>query len=273
MSTEPILKWAGGKRWLAARVVDLFVESGAERLVEPFVGGGAVFFAIAPDRALLSDNNADLIECYTQVRDRPRDLAAALAEIPLEEATYYRIRAEVPSAAFERAVRFLYLNRTAFNGLYRVNAQGRFNVPYGCKPGTKVLDVEQLVATSVALRSAGLAAKDFRSVLRDCGEGDFVYLDPPYTVRHNQNGFNRYNQRLFSWDDQTALAALAQQAVERGATVAISNADHESIRELYAPFDFVYQRVDRLTRMAASARHRGRTSELLLVGAHPVLQQ
>lgn len=261
-----MIKWAGGKRWLAPLVADLYRASGGGRLVEPFFGGGAVFFEVGARDASVSDANAELIGTYREIRDSPERVAASLAKWPTDRDTFYRLRAHRPSSSVERAARFIYLNRTAFNGLYRVNRAGDFNVPYGCKPGTRMPSAETLVAVSWALRRAQIDVCDFRQALERCAPADFVYLDPPYTVRHNQNGFNRYNERLFTWADQEALAARSTELVVQGGRVVVSNANHESVRGLYSSELFTQRVVSRSTRMAASTAHRGTTTELLLIG-------
>jgi DNA adenine methylase len=260
---DPFLKWAGGKRWLAPMLVKAHGRSGG-RLVEPFLGSGATFFALRPEQALLADANADLIDTYIGVRDHVDDVISILEGLDVTPETFAEIRAASPSTTPERAARFVYLNRTAFNGIYRVNRRGEFNVPFGCKEGTTSVDPDALRACSAALANAEIRIGDFRSSIAACGPGDFVYLDPPYTVRHNQNGFNRYNERLFSWEDQIALAAEAARLRERGAKVLVSNADHGSIRALYASDAFRIRRFKRLSRMAASTAHRGPTTEILI---------
>jgi DNA adenine methylase len=261
---EPFLRWAGGKRWLAPVVREIYKDR-AGRLVEPFVGSGAVFFALPSRDAILSDANADLINAYVVVRDQVEALINGLSRLAVSRETFLELRASQPPEPIARAVRFLYLNRTAFNGLYRVNRNGQYNVPYGCKPGTTTVNSEVLRACSEHLAGATLLGLDFRAALATCGPGDFVYLDPPYTVMHNQNGFNRYNEKLFSWDDQSRLAEEAVRLRALGATVVVSNADHKAVRALYPHDQFVAKRVERSSRMAASTAHRKQATEILFV--------
>lgn len=260
----PFLKWAGGKRWLADQYPDIFV-SDFDRYVEPFVGGGAVFFAVNPPNALLSDANRELIECYEVVRDQPDELVRLLRmhQTMHSRTHYYHMRSTMPLYRTERAARFLYLNRTCFNGLYRVNLKGEFNVPIGTKTAV-LLPTDDFLAASESLRNVTLRANDFEPTLDQCGEGDFVYLDPPYTANHNNNGFLKYNEKIFSWSDQVRLKAAASAAADRGARVVVSNAAHASVIELYRGHAEIII-VSRLSVLAADRSKRGEVQEILAV--------
>lgn len=234
---EPFLKWPGGKRWLAMRIATYIKSRLIGRYYEPFLGGGAVFFALRPRIATLSDINEDLINTYLQVRDIPDLLINKIRQLPVSKKAYYRIRGSHPSCPIERAVRFLYLNRTGFSGMYRLNMRGEFNVPYGGGERTPspLWENNLLVAASTALRNRKILSADFECALGSAVAGDVVYCDPTYTVAHNYNGFVRYNERNFSWEDQERLAKAALQACERGVFVLVSNAGHGSISKLYHP--------------------------------------
>lgn len=263
--TEPFLRWAGGKRWLAPALVAVGARSQSSRLFEPFLGGGAFFFALRPSVAVLSDTNAELINTYTALRDGPEQLIEKLALLATSPDVYYALRDANPKTPVDRAVRFLYLNRTAFNGLWRVNQRGSFNVPYGCKPGTVLCDADRIRACSQALTGTQIVTKDFREILATPIAGDLVYLDPPYTTSHNDNGFKRYNEKLFSWSDQQALAEIATDLSERGVAVIATNACHNALNSLYARDSFVACAVSRTSRMAARNEYRMRTEEAVLV--------
>lgn len=260
----PFLKWAGGKRWLADQYPEIFHEN-CERYVEPFLGGGAIFFAKNPESALLSDANGALIECYEVVRDHPEQLMRRL-EFHQEchnAEHYYSVRAEIPSDRIARVARFLYLNRTCFNGLYRVNLQGVFNVPIGTKTAV-VLPTDDFIGASEALKNASLSVADFERILDQCAEGDFAYLDPPYTANHNNNGFLKYNEKIFSWSDQVRLKNAALSAAGRGAKVVVSNAAHASVVDLYRNVgDVIF--VSRASVLAADRSKRGAVQEILVV--------
>lgn len=231
----PLLKWPGGKRWLAPWLADLVRDNLTGRYFEPFLGGGSLFFHLRPAQALLSDINPDLIETYCAVRDSYRRVLRSLRNMPVSSEDYYAFRDRVPRDRIARAARFLYLNRTAFGGIFRLNCKGEFNVPYGggertpaqlCRPGV-LGDVSRLLA------GAHLQCADFQPTMSHAAAGDVVYCDPTYTVAHNNNGFIRYNEQNFSWDDQRRLALAARSAQRRGAFVVVSNAFHRDVRQLY----------------------------------------
>jgi DNA adenine methylase len=207
------------------------------RYYEPFLGGGALFFAVQPAGAVLSDSNTELIECYRQLRDEPEMVGAALQTMSHDEESYYSIRARGALSGADAAARLIYLTTLAFNGIYRVNADGEFNVPYGDRPYPGLGSPSQLEAYSAALKGSELVADDFEHVLNRAQAEDLVYLDPPYTVAHSNNAFLKYNGRIFSWTDQKRLADVAQALHQRGCYVIISNAYHESIAALYPGFD------------------------------------
>lgn len=241
------------KRLLAHRIVALLPQT-YERYVEPFLGGGAVFFKLKPARAVLADADSALINCYTQIRDSPDHVLKALGRLKNSEADYYRIRASRPRTAITRAARLIYLTNLSFNGIYRLNFLGEFNVPYGYRSHRRPVEPTLIRTASLLLRTARLRNDDFDVTLRTAGRGDVVYLDPPYTVAHSNNGFIRYNARLFSWRDQQRLALSARRARDRGAFVVITNADHESVRNLYP--DFSEMRVERPSTIAAAIANR-----------------
>lgn len=261
---EPFLKWPGGKRFLARRIVELVCHSTYSRYIEPFAGGAAVFFALAPRRALISDCNEELINLYRVVRSRPRDLIRSVRRLKATEQAYYEIREMRPRTELTRARRLYYLMRFSFNGIYRESLNGTFNVPFGWKTELDVVDEDAILSASQALSSALLKCFDFREALHTARPGDLVYIDPPYTVRHNNNGFIKYNQRLFSWHDQVDLASIIRNLVRQDVHVIVSNADHSDVRALYA--NVLRQRtVERISRIAADATARVTTTEALFL--------
>ena len=263
-TVKPFLKWTGGKRWLAS-VVSALLGNARGRYIEPFVGSGACFFKSSPQQALLADANRHLIACYRIVRDRPEQLIRDLARLDISASIFYRLRQDKPSNDLARATRLLYLNRTSFNGIYRVNRKGEFNVPFGCKPSTTLCDAHSIRACSDRLANVELLTADFRTTLRLASCEDCVYLDPPFTVMHNDNAFRRYNEHIFSWDDQCALANVANNLACGGARVVISNALHADVKKLYNPRVFNAFAVSRSSNMAADPECRGACLELLLV--------
>lgn len=262
---EPFLKWPGGKRWAAQRIAELVKARLRGRYFEPFLGGGAVFFALQPPHATLSDINGDLVNTYVQVRDNSRHIVKLLKTMKVTKRDYYRVRRSEPEGLVERATRFLYLNRTAFAGMYRVNQSGRFNVPYGGGDRTpECLWTSSLLKEgSLALRNVELLQSDFEAVIERAANGDVVYCDPTYTVAHDNNGFVRYNERNFSWEDQQRLSEAAKRAAGRGATVIVSNAFHESIRVLYSPHEG--ERLERRSLISPNTVARRTVNEYLFV--------
>lgn len=259
---SPLIKWPGGKRALVKHIVQ-FVPDIYGTYYEPFLGGGAVFFALQPRRAVLSDANPELINAYVQVRDAQEDLLRALRQLKNTEKDYYEIRQSAPTTPVCRASRMLYLTRLAFNGIHRVNRKGEFNVPYGHKTHLHPVDEAHLISTSAALRGVDLQVGDFEAVTRSAQKGDVLYFDPPYTVAHATNGFVKYNERIFSWADQERLAKHARELAERGCRVIVSNADHPSLRGLYA--DFSCHVVQRHSVISASGIHRRQITECIFV--------
>jgi DNA adenine methylase len=261
---RPFLRWPGGKRELAPSILPLCPPSFGTYF-EPFVGSGAVFFALGPARANLSDINSELINAFTVVRDRVEDLIFGLEELRQNAKTYYRIRSEAPQTELDRAIRFTYLNRTAFNGIWRVNRDGAFNVPYGHRPRKDLVKAEKLRLASRSLSKVKLNTIGFEAAFKKVREGDLVYVDPPYTVKHENNGFRRYNEALFSWKDQETLASVAVRAAERGAHIIVSNASHPLVRALYR--DFREVKLNRSSRLAADISARTTVKESLFVSS------
>lgn len=261
---RPFLAWAGGKRWLVANH-STWLRHGAKRYIEPFLGSGAVFFYLRPASAVLSDLNHELVLTYEVLRETPDLVFRHLRRHHRlhSHAHYYSVRDSRPRSKASRAARFIYLNRTCFNGLYRVNRQGSFNVPVGTKENV-ILPTDDFKAISCALQGAELAARDFAETIRLAREGDFLYVDPPYTVRHNSNGFVKYNEKIFSWGDQRRLADSLAEAASRGACILLSNADHASVHELYAAPYWTHLTVHRTSRLASSPLRRKATTETVI---------
>jgi len=261
----PFLKWAGGKRWIADRLVKL-LSTGSGTYIEPFLGGGAVFFALQPAHAILSDSNPELINAYKAlVADASRVHLLLRAHHRLHSVEYfYAMRAYKPRCEFRRAARFIYLNRTCWNGLFRVNLQGQFNVPIGTKTNV-LMETDDWAAVASNLSNAEISCADFEVSIDRARTGDVVFADPPYTVKHNLNGFIKYNDALFSWADQVRLRDALMRAQERGARVVLTNANHRSVRDLYRK-GFEFEAVSRASVLAAASKHRGQYEELLIRG-------
>jgi len=225
-----------------------------------------MFFLLKPTRAFLNDSCTELIETYRAVKDKPEKVIIAARSIKMDKESYYAVRANRNSESKARAGEFLYLNRACFNGLYRVNSRGEFNVPWGAPKTDFVVDAENLRACQLALSGAGIEVStgDFEDALSQCRGGDLVFLDPPYVTRHNNNGFIDYNERLFGWEDQRRLALQAEKLRGSGCHVIVTNALHAEVLALYPKF--IVHELRRSSTLASSAARRGLVSEAILVG-------
>ena len=261
---KPFLKWAGGKRWLTRQLAD-HLPATFNRYFEPFLGSAAVYFELAPANAILSDANDALINTYCAIRAYPAEIHERLAQLHALHSRdlYYKQRALRTNDPIEAATRFIYLNRTCWNGLYRVNQKNEFNVPIGTKD-TVLFPDDDFKLIAKALTGAEINTGDFEISINRALEGDLIYVDPPYTVKHNFNGFLKYNQVMFSWDDQVRLHDCLVRARCRGCHIVISNADHHSIRELYSDFDDMIS-LSRASIIAGKSSARSSTTELLVV--------
>jgi DNA adenine methylase len=259
---RPFLKWAGGKQWLVPMADALLPFDFTGSYYEPFLGGGAVFFALAPPKAHLSDANADLISTYIGLRDDVDRMIRELRSYPHEREFFEGLRKRQPRASHTKAARLIYLNKTAFNGLYRVNRAGQFNVPFGQYANPTICNEPRLRSAASALQGAVLRSALFSEMTSHAGAGDVVYFDPPYITGHTNNGFLKYNARLFSWQDQLQLARSARALTKAGARVVISNADHPAVRSLYAGL-YCYE-LSRRSAIGGGLAYRGEVRELLL---------
>jgi DNA adenine methylase len=262
----PFLKWAGGKTALLPELLK-HVPPRLRRYHEPFVGGGALFFAAAPRRAVLSDSNGELIHCWQQVRDDVYGVLDALADHVYERAHFERVRALDPLhlPAADRAARFIYLNKTCFNGLWRVNRAGRFNVPFGRYRNPAFYDPALLLRANRALRRIEILHAPFEIALQRTSPGDFVYLDPPYDPLSETANFTSYTPDSFAWEDQKRLAAACAALDRRGVRFLLSNSATPRVRQLYRAFEQRLVRAPRHINCKGDAR--GRVDELLVFNA------
>jgi DNA adenine methylase len=260
--TQPFLRWPGGKQWLLRAGLSLPALARDATYFEPFLGGGSLFFALRPNAAVLSDCNSALIATYKAVRNTPRVLLSRLDVLANDAQTFAQLRSAAPKKQIDIAVRFLYLNRTAFAGMYRVNREGEFNVPYGRYTDRRLAQPERVLAASATLKSAILAKQDFSEVEVAAKTGDFVYLDPPYVTGHANNGFVRYNEHLFTWDRQIELAAMSARLSKRGVRVLVSNTAHADVLALYPGFHRTL--ISRRDQLSRDASRRGLAPEAIL---------
>jgi DNA adenine methylase len=236
---EPFIKWAGGKQALVPQLIPHFPKS-FKRYIEPFIGGGAVFFALKHAEAIISDQNEWLIDTYEAIRDDWMAVVEKLERLPNTKSDFLRIRAIDPKQldSYTRAAHFVYLNKTCFRGLFRVNRKGQFNVPYGAYD-RRYFDPNNFAAVSRALAKTTILRGDYEGAVIGAEEGDFIYFDPPYYKLGGYSDFNRYTAGQFREKDQVRLAALCNELTDRGVKWALSNSDTPFIRELYKRYRMV----------------------------------
>lgn len=238
IQAKPILKWAGGKTQMLSDLLPK-VPSSYGRYIEPFFGGGAMFFALQPKNAIIADSNPELINMYREVAANVEKVIQYLKKYENTSEMFYAVRdqewTQLPQA--EAAARTIFLNRTCFNGLYRVNKQGKFNVPYGKYTNPKICDDDGLKAASETLKKAEILCGDYLLVLEHYAQpGDFIFLDPPYLPISEYADFKRYTKEQFYEEDHVELAKIIMRLQERGCYIILTNSNHPLVHELYAPF-------------------------------------
>jgi DNA adenine methylase len=268
---QPFLKWAGGKRQLLPEIRRLIPKT-FKSYFEPFLGGGAVFFSLQPKVAMVNDLNTDLINCYKVIRNSPDGLLEALSSHQNTSNYYYRIRELDRSLEFEflseieRAARLIYLNKTCFNGLFRVNSQGHFNVPFGSYKNPVYADPAVIHAVSNYLRTSNItfASQDFAEAVSGAKRGDFVYFDPPYDPVSDTSSFTGYNLHGFGRSEQKRLKDICDPLVTRGVKVLISNSDTPFVRALFGDSRYNINAVKARRNINSVGSARGEISELLI---------
>lgn len=237
VSLKPFLRWAGGKRWFLKHLSDVVADFEFRNYHEPFLGSGAVYFFMSPKgRSYLSDLNPDLVETYNALQLDVNKVICELKKFENSERCYYDVRAKKFRNVFRKAARFIYLNQTSFNGVYRVNLDGVYNVPFGYRKNIPI-DFENLRKVGSFLQGADINHGDFKDTIFQIRKGDLVFLDPPYTISHNNNGFIKYNQRLFSLEDQYSLSRFINNVKEIGAYYLLTNAAHKKVEEIFEKGD------------------------------------
>lgn len=267
MQVKPILKWAGGKTQMLSDLLPK-VPFSYGRYIEPFLGGGAMFFALQPENAIIADSNPELINMYRQVSDHVDDVIQYLEQYENTKERFYAVRSQKWEAlpAAEAAARTIFLNKTCFNGLYRVNKKGDFNVPYGKYANPRICDRDALYSASAVLKKAEILCSDYFLVLEHYAkEGDFIFLDPPYLPVSEYSDFKRYTKEQFYEEDHVELAKIIMRLHERGCHVILTNSNHPLVHELYAPFtiDIVH------TKRYISCRGSSRQGEDVIVTIPP----
>lgn len=264
---KPVLKWAGGKRQLLPALLAALPLS-YERYVEPMLGGGALFFGLGPQRALVSDSNPELINFYRVIVSDLEGMISIASRWPVAEDAFYEIRA----LRFEdldpvtAAARLLYLNRTCFNGLYRVNRHGQFNVPWGRYVRPRIIDRPALEAARERLARAEILLGDYKDVLHaHARQGDLVFLDPPYLPISEYSDFKRYTKEQFREADHRDMRAVVEILRNRGCTTIITNSNHPLMHELYS--DFPIEVIE--TRRNINSRADGRRGQDIIISVPP----
>ena len=261
---RPFVKWVGGKRQLLPQLLR-HVPERFGRYFEPFVGGGALFFALRPPAAVLTDVNARLIRTYRGVKNDVEQVIRLLESYPHDPQFFYELRdRDVDSGTdAEVAAWFIYLNKVGFNGLYRVNRKNRFNVPFGRHKNPAICDEATLRSCSAALESAALEVADFADAVADAGPGDLVYFDPPYVPLSVTSNFTSYASGGFGPDAQVRLRDLALSLKQRGVHVILSNSSADFVRDLYQP-SFITTEVSATRLVNSKVTRRGAITELVI---------
>src|SRR5712692_4777399 len=273
-NASPFIKWAGGKGQLLGQLEPFFPAPGTyRRYFEPFLGGGAVFFHLQPARAVLTDLNDELINAYEVIRDHLDELLDSMRKHHDDTEYFYWVRALSPDQLnpVRRASRFIFLNKRCYNGLYRVNSKGLFNVPIGrYKHPPRIFDEDNLRSISGLLRHAELRAGSYELVLARAGAGDFVYLDPPYQPLSPTANFTRYTKASFDEADQARLAEVLHELDGRGARFLLNNHDTRQLRRMYGGFHIEMATANRMINSRAD-RRRG-VAELIVTNYQPAAE-
>jgi len=264
-AARPVLKWAGGKRQLQHRILEK-LQADINTYYEPFVGGGAIFFALAAEnrfkRAVLGDRNADLVDVYRALTQDVEAVIRLLRKYRYSETEYYRVREQRPRSLAARAARLIYLNKTGYNGLYRVNRAGEFNVPFGRHKSPLICDEDNLRAAAEALSRAEVVTADFEAVCRDARAGDAVYFDPPYLPLSKTSNFTAYDPHPFGVDEHERLAQVFERLERLGVCTVLSNSYTEQTRKIFGRFQ--YERVPVKRPINSKANLRGPVDEILV---------
>ena len=265
--TYPIVKWVGGKRQLMFELIKNMPKS-YNRYFEPFIGGGALFFELQPEQAYISDMNEELINLYSVVRDNVYELIKDLSKHEVSKEYFLEIRNIDRTEQYtelsdvERASRFIYLNRTCFNGMYRVNSQGQFNVPFGHYKNPRIIDENNLLNCSELLKNTEIKCADFSEILTKVKKGDLVYFDPPYVPLNDTSSFTSYTKDGFDINMQFKLRDVCDELDNKGVKFMLSNSDTKLVNELYVNYEI--KKVFASRQINANADGRGKITEVLV---------
>lgn len=265
--TYPIIKWAGGKRQLMFELLKNMPKT-YNRYFEPFIGGGALFFELQPENAYISDVNEELTNLYSIIKNNPNELIEDLKKHEVSKEYFLQIRSVDRDNKYkklndiQRASRFIYLNRTCFNGLYRVNSQGQFNVPFGHYKNPRIIDEHNLLNCSKLLQKTEIKNTDFSEILNHVKKGDFVYFDPPYVPLNETSSFTSYTKDGFDIDMQFKLRDVCDELDSMGVKFLLSNSDTPLVNELYENYNI--KKVFASRAINANANGRGKITEVLV---------
>ncbi|MBA7505122.1 Modification methylase DpnIIA [subsurface metagenome] len=266
---HPFIKWAGGKKQLLGQI-DKYLPKNFNKYLEPFVGGGALFFYLLPNKAILIDSNKGLINCYRVIQNKIGELIKSLKKHKNEKDYFYKIRSldRIPEefkklSSIERASRTIFLNKCCFNGLYRVNSKGEFNAPFGKYENPKFCDEENLLAVNMILKDIQIINGDFKECLELAEKDDFIYFDPPYQPISTTANFTSYTKENFNKKDQVRLFKVYEELDNRGCKVMLSNSYNEFILDLYKKYDLKTVYAKRAINSDASGR--GQIKEVLII--------
>ena len=265
--TYPIVKWVGGKRQLLFELLKNMPKT-YNRYFEPFIGGGALFFELQSDHAYISDMNEELINLYSVVRDSVDELIEDLSKHEISKEYFLEIRNIDRTEEYsklsnvERASRFIYLNRTCFNGMYRVNSKGEFNVPFGNYKNPRIIDENNLLNCSELLKKTEIKCADFSEIIHKVQKGDFVYFDPPYVPLNETSSFTSYTKDGFDIDMQFKLREVCDELDSMGVKFMLSNSDTKLVNELYVNYNI--KKVFASRQINANANGRGKITEVLV---------
>jgi DNA adenine methylase len=262
-SCRPFLRWAGGKRWLKKHLDNFLPKNGFNQYHEPFIGGGSIFLHLHSTKSFISDSNQDLINAYIMVRDCVDLVVEHLKNFKNSKDCYYKIRNFKYEEPYKQAAQFIYLNQMSFNGIYRVNSKGEYNVPYGYRNNYQ-FDFDNLKRVSQTLKNVAINNGDFQKVMLNVEKNDLVFIDPPYTVSHSNNGFIEYNKKIFSFDDQKRLSNMIGQIKEIGAFYIMTNANHESLKSIFKIHKDKITTMERNSLIGGIGAKRGKYSEIIM---------
>ena len=265
---KPFLRWVGGKQNLIKLLINYIPENYNENsYYEPFLGAGSMFFRIIPNKAFLSDSNVHLMNCYKMITEYPNEVYKLLISLLKNDSknNYYKIRIKynknINKYSSIQSARFIYLNKACFNGIYRVNKEGFFNVPYGYKKNLSIPTLEYFIDLSSILRKVKLQCFSYEKIFNVAKKEDFIYLDPPYPPLNGSSYFSHYTKERFFSDDQKELAIFAEKLSNKGCNILISNADTEEIRRLYLKW---YRKSIDVVRYITCKSKRHRVKELVI---------